>query len=198
MPEAPLLEQLLDALRCLPGVGPKSAQRMGLHLLERDREGARRLAELIQVALARIGHCERCRNLTEQPTCALCRDAQRDRSLLCVVETPSDLLAIERSRHYRGLYHVLMGRLSPLDGLGPDELGLPLLAQRLAAGEIKEVILATNATVEGEVTAHYIGELAKAHGVAISRLAYGIPLGGELGYVSGETLAHAFAGRRGW
>jgi recombination protein RecR len=194
--DAPLLQQLIEALRCLPGVGPKSAQRMAFHVLERDREGGRRLAALLAQAVERIGHCQRCRTLTEQPLCELCASPRRDDSQLCVVETPVDVLAIEQATDYRGRYFVLGGRLSPLDGIGPKEIGLDQLQARLDEGQVEELILATNPTIEGEATAHYIGELAQARGIRSTRIAHGVPLGGELEYVDGGTLAHAFAGRQ--
>jgi recombination protein RecR len=193
---SPLVDRLVEALRCLPGVGPKSAQRMTLHLLERDREGARRLAQALTEAVARVGHCSRCRNLSEDPVCALCANPGRESAQLCVVESPADVLAIEQSGVHRGLYFVLLGRLSPLDGIGPEELGLDLLERRLGEGEIKEVILATNPTVEGETTAHYVAELARRHGVRPTRIAHGVPLGGELEYVDGTTLSRALSERR--
>lgn len=196
MTPSPLFNRLLEALRCLPGVGPKSAQRMALHLLERNREGGRKLAETLQEALAAIGHCRRCRNLSETECCTLCANPHRDHSLLCVVETPADVLAVEQATGFRGLYFVLMGHLSPLDGIGPVELGLDQLEARLHEGEVKEVILATNPTVEGGATAHYIAELAREHGIRATRIAHGVPLGGELEYIDGGTLSHAFAGRR--
>jgi len=191
-----LIVQLMEALRCLPGVGPKSAQRMTYHILQRNREGGRRLAETLLAAVERVGHCKLCRTLTEQELCPLCSNVQRDHSLLCVVESPVDVQALEQSTGYRGLYFVLMGHLSPLDGIGPDELGLEQLAARLDGGGISEVILATNPTVEGEATAHYISEMVHARGIKASRLAHGVPLGGELEYIDGGTLSHAFAGRR--
>ena len=196
MTPSPLFNRLLEALRCLPGVGPKSAQRMALHLLERNREGGRKLAETLQEALTKIGHCRRCRNLSETELCALCANPNRDHSLLCVVETPADVLAVEQATGFRGLYFVLMGHLSPLDGIGPVELGLDQLEAHLHQGEVKEVILATNPTVEGGATAHYIAELAREHGIRATRIAHGVPLGGELEYIDGGTLSHAFAGRR--
>ena len=186
----------MTALRCLPGVGPKSSQRMALHLLERDRIGAQRLVESLQTALDRIGHCRQCRDLSETDLCALCANPRRDRSLLCVIETPADVLAVEQSTGFQGLYFVLMGHLSPLDGIGPAELGLDALETRLDQGEIREIILATNPTVEGEATAYYIAEMARERGIRATRIAHGVPLGGELEYVDGGTLAHAFAGRR--
>jgi recombination protein RecR len=191
-----LLAELLEALRCLPGVGSKSAQRMAFHLLERDRQRGLKLAQTMDAALRRIGNCTRCRNFSEEPVCALCASSSRDRHLLCVVESPTDLAAIEQATGYRGQYFVLLGRLSPLDGLGPHELGLGLLTQRLAEGEIEEMIIATNPTVEGEATAHYLAQLARAGGVRPTRLAHGVPLGGELEYVDRGTLAHAFGSRQ--
>jgi recombination protein RecR len=192
---SPLLEQLIDALRCLPGVGQKSAQRMAYHLLERNREGAGRLAKVMAEAIERVGHCRQCRDFSEQPVCAICASAAREHSQLCVVETPADRLVIEQATGYRGLYFILQGRLSPLDGVGPKELGLDLLATRLAQSEIRELIIATNPTVEGEATAHYLAQLARQFDVLPSRLAHGVPLGGELEYVDRGTLAHAFGSR---
>ena len=193
---SPRLQQLIDALRCLPGVGPKTAQRMSFHLLERDQDGARHIAESIGAALEHIGHCSRCRMLTEQDICEICASRSRDQSLLCVVETPADVIAVEQSAAYRGMFFVLMGHLSPLDGIGPDELGMELLSERMTSGDVKEVILATNPTVEGEATAHYIAELATRAGLVTTRIAHGVPVGGELEFVDGGTLTHAFAGRR--
>ncbi|MBB3226859.1 recombination protein RecR [Luteibacter sp. Sphag1AF] len=191
-----LLGELIDSLRCLPGVGAKSAQRMAFHLLEREREGGLRLASALESAMRDVGNCGRCRNFSETPVCSLCSSASRDRHVLCVVESASDLAAIEQATGFRGHYFVLLGRLSPLDGLGPDELGLPLLAERLGEGEIEEMIIATNPTVEGEATAHYIGQLARAAGIRATRLAHGVPLGGELEFVDRGTLAHAFGSRQ--
>lgn len=196
MSVSPLIARLIEALRCLPGVGPKSAQRMAFHILERDREGGRRLAAALLEAVERIGHCRECRTLTEAEVCDLCARSGRDRSLLCVVESPADVQAVEQSTGFQGLYFVLMGHLSPLDGIGPDELGLDQLAARLDQGEVREMILATNPTVEGEATAHYLGEMARARGIRATRIAHGVPLGGELEYIDGGTLSHAFAGRR--
>ncbi|CAM0998486.1 recombination mediator RecR [Rhodanobacter sp. Root179] len=193
---SPLLAELIEALRCLPGVGGKSAQRMAFHLLERERDRGLKLAAVMEQAMQRIGHCERCRNFSEEPLCALCASATRDRQVLCVVESPTDLAAIEQATGFRGQYFVLMGRLSPLDGLGPEELGLLQLSQRLGEGEVEELIIATNPTVEGEATAHYLARLARAGGVRPTRLAHGVPLGGELEYVDRSTLAHAFGGRQ--
>jgi recombination protein RecR len=195
MTGSPLLADLIEALRCLPGVGGKSAQRMAFHLLERDRERGLKLAAALEQAMQRIGHCNRCRNFSEDPLCALCANSSRDRQVLCVVESPVDVAAIEQATGYRGQFFVLMGRLSPLDGLGPEELGLGLLTQRLGEGEIEEMIIATNPTVEGEATAHYLAQLARAGGIRPTRLAHGVPLGGELEFVDRGTLAHAF-GRR--
>lgn len=193
--EAPLLERLVAALRCLPGVGPKSAQRMAFHLLERDREGGRRLAEVMSEAMERVGRCRMCRTLTEEATCALCLDERRDRSLLCVVETPADLESIEQANAYTGMYFVLMGRLSPMDGIGPDELGVERLLQVVRDHPVREVILATNLTVEGEATADYLATLLHDAGVSVSRLARGIPVGGELEYLDQGTVAQALRGR---
>lgn len=190
-----LLEQLIEALRVLPGVGQKSAQRMAYHLLERERAGGQRLSEALAVAVEKIGHCERCRDFSEDPVCATCASASRDIHQLCVVETPADRLAIEDATGYRGLYYVLQGRLSPLDGIGPAELGLDRLDARLAEGVVSELIIATNPTVEGEATAHYVGQIARQHDVRPSRLTYGVPLGGELEYVDRGTLSHAFGSR---
>lgn len=191
-----LIGQLVTALRCLPGIGPKSAQRMAFHLLERDRAGARRLAQTLSLAADKVGHCASCRTLTELEICRLCASSGRDRAQLCVVEMPGDVQAIERSGTYKGLYFVLMGHLSPLDGIGPREIGLDQLVAHLDTGVIDEVILATNSTVEGEATAHYIAEMVHKRGIKPTRIAHGIPLGGELEYVDGGTLLHAFAGRR--
>ena len=192
---ASLLEQLIDALRVLPGVGQKSAQRMAYHLLECQRDGGRRLSAALAQAMEQIRHCRRCRDFSETDVCATCTSGARDAQLLCVVETPADRLAIEQATGFRGLYFVLQGRLSPLDGIGPRELGLDALAQRLEEGEVRELIVATNPTVEGEATAHYLAQLARARGVQPSRLAHGVPLGGELEYVDRGTLLHAFGSR---
>lgn len=196
MSNRPLLEQLMEALRCLPGVGPKSAQRMAFYLLERDREGGRLLSRVLGEAMERIGHCSRCRTLSETDICSLCNNPRRDDSQVCVVETPADVVAIEQATDFHGRYFVLGGHLSPLDGIGPREIGLELFERRLAEGNIQELILATNPTVEGEATAHYIGEMARARGVRVTRIAHGVPLGGDLEYVDGGTLSHAFSGRR--
>ncbi|MDH5735497.1 MAG: recombination mediator RecR [Gammaproteobacteria bacterium] len=196
MSQSLLLDQLIEALRCLPGVGPKSAQRMAFHLLERDRPGASRLSRALQDAVEKIGNCQQCRTLSEDGICSICADQRRDSASLCVVETPVDILAIEQATDFKGRYFVLMGHLSPLDGIGPTELGLDLFEQRLKQGEITEIILATNPTVEGETTAHYISKMAAEYGIPATRLAHGIPLGGELEYIDNGTLAHAFSGRQ--
>ncbi len=196
MADSSLIGQLIEALRCLPGVGPKSAQRMTFHLLERDRDGARRLAQALLVAADQVGNCQVCRTLSEDDVCQICANQRRDRSQLCVVEMPADVQAVEQSAAYRGVYFVLMGHLSPIDGIGPDDIGLDHLARRLDEGEVKEVILAANPTVEGEATSHYIAELARSRGIKSTRIAYGVPFGGELEYVDGGTLSHAFTGRR--
>ena len=190
-----LLEQLIEAFRVLPGVGQKTAQRMAYHMLEREREGGRRLAQVLGEAVERIGHCDRCRDFSEHARCATCASQSRDRQLLCVVESPADRLAIEQATGFRGLYFILQGRLSPLDGIGPTELGLDQLAARLGEGEVQELIIATNPTVEGEATAHYLAQLARQQGVRPSRLTHGVPLGGELEYVDRGTLSHAFGSR---
>lgn len=196
MSGSPLVNQLIEALRCLPSVGPKSAQRMAYHLLERDRNGADNLSAILAKAVKEVGHCEQCRSLSEQTICDICMSTNRDRTSLCVVESPSDLQVIEQSTDYKGLFFVLMGHLSPLDGIGPEEIGLELLAKRLDQGEIKEVVLATNFTVEGEATAHYISEMVNSRGITASRIAHGVPVGGELGYVNSTTLSRAFSGRQ--
>ena len=196
MSTEPLLDQFIEALRCLPGVGPKSAQRMALHLLERDRDGGKHLSSMLDTAMERIGRCSQCRNLTELETCRICTNDQRDRSLLCIVESPSDVLAIEHATGYSGLYFVLMGRLSPLDGIGPAELGLDQLAERLNEDPPAEMIIATNPTVEGEATAFYLQRMAQKHDISISRIAHGVPLGGELEFTDQSTIAHAFTSRQ--
>ncbi len=190
------LEELIQSLRCLPGVGPKSAQRMAYHLLQRDQEGAQRLARGLDEAVARIRHCARCNSFTEAELCSLCASPRRDASLLCVVESPGDLLMMEQTRSYAGLYFVLMGRLSPLDGIGPDEIHLDRLVRRATDGTVREVILATNFTAEGEATAHYIGELLAGKGLRLTRIARGLPVGGELEHVDSGTLAQAVLERR--
>jgi recombination protein RecR len=193
---SPLIDELMSSLRCLPGVGPKSAQRMALHLLERDRAGAERLSQSLHKAVEGVGRCTRCRTLTEQELCGICKNQRRDDALLCVVETPADVLAIESSGTYQGKYFVLQGHLSPIDGIGPEDIGIDQLIQLLQQEPITEVILATNPTVEGEATAYYISERAKHLNVTVSRIAHGVPLGGELEFIDGGTLAHAFSSRR--
>ena len=193
---SPALQNLIDALRCLPGVGPKSAQRMTLHLLERDREGAVALSRALQVAVDKVEHCSRCRNFTELDVCEICSDPRRDSSTICVVESPGDVLAVEQSGSYRVVYFVLMGHLSPIDGIGPEEIGLDRFYQRVLEEGVSEVILATNPTVEGEATAYYLTDMLQPEGIKVSRIAHGVPLGGELEYVDGSTLAHAMSGRR--
>jgi recombination protein RecR len=189
------LSLLIDALRALPGVGPKTAQRMAFHLLQEGRASAGSLAAALNTALISVRRCQRCRMLTQEELCSTCSSTQRDPALLCVVESPSDVVAVEQSGSYRGRYFVLMGHLSPLDGIGPEQLGARELEAILAEGEVQELILATNPTVEGEATAHFLGELAARRGVRASRIAHGVPMGGELEYVDGGTLAHALAGR---
>jgi recombination protein RecR len=196
MKPASALEELIDALRCLPGVGPKSAQRMAYHLLQYDTAGAQRLAAALGRALGKIRRCSRCNTFTEEEICGLCASAKRDPALLCVVETPADLATMEQTLAYRGLYFVLMGRLSPLDGIGPRDIGLDRLVARASDGAVKEVILATNFTNEGEATAHYVGEMLRDRGLKISRIARGIPVGGELEFVDPGTLAQAYYERR--
>ena len=193
---SPLIEELVESLRCLPGVGRKTAQRMALHILERDREAGLSLASALQVAVEKVGHCSRCRNFSEEALCIICADTRRDATTVCVVESPADVIAVEQSASYRGLYFVLMGHLSPIDGIGPEEIGLDVLKLRIEEGDIDELILATNPTVEGEATAWYLMDLVREDGVKVSRIAHGVPLGGELEYVDGSTLAHAFTGRR--
>lgn len=195
MKHAPLVQELIDAFTCLPGVGPRSAQRMTYALLERNREGGTRLAAALSAAMAGVRHCARCRNFAEQELCPVCADERRDQSLVCVVESPANVLAIEQSGEYRGRYFVLMGHLSPIDGIGPRELGLDQLANQVREG-VQEIILATGTTVEGEATAHYILDMARDAGVVVSRIAQGVPMGGELEFVDGATLAHALRGRR--
>lgn len=196
MRHTPRLQQLIDALRGLPGVGQKSAQRMAFHLLHENREGAAQISHAVTEALSHIRQCAQCRMFAEQELCDYCQSTRRDASLLCAVEGPADVMAIEQAGGYNGRYFVLMGHLSPLDGIGPEALGLELLDQRLEQGEVKEMIVATNSTVEGEATAHYLAEMGRRHGVGVSRIAHGIPMGGELEYVDSGTLAHALSGRK--
>jgi recombination protein RecR len=192
---SPLIRQLIDAFRVLPGVGQKTAQRMALQLLERDRSGGQRLAQALTQAMQGVGYCRECRSLSEEDLCHLCSDQRRDESLLCIVQGPMDVYAVEQTG-YRGRYFVLKGHLSPLDGLGPEHIGIPELISRINQGRFNEVILATNPTVEGEATAHYIAQILADKSLLISRLAHGMPLGGELEMVDGGTISHAFAGRR--
>lgn len=191
----PSIEQLIEALRCLPGVGPKSAQRMTFHLLERNRDGGDRLAKALSHALEHVQHCQRCRILSETEICSRCSDTSRRQDQLCIVEMPSDVLAIEQATHYKGQFFVLTGHLSPLDGIGPDALGLPQLIDLFSQNTVQEVILATNPTVEGEATAHYISQLAHTRNIPVTRLAHGIPMGSELEYIDSGTLSHAFSSR---
>ncbi|MGB1197421.1 MAG: recombination mediator RecR [Thalassotalea sp.] len=196
---SPLVQELINSLKCLPGVGAKSAQRMAFHLLERNRIGGEKLADALGKAMSHIGHCQQCRNFTEDELCQICQSPKRQISeTMCIVENPADVLAIEQTGEFQGRYFILMGHLSPLDGIGPDDLGLDILSSQLATGQFKEVILATNPTVEGEATAHYIAELASKFQLTISRIAHGVPVGGELEYVDGNTLSHAFSGRKNY
>lgn len=195
MPISPLIEHLVESLRCLPGVGPKSARRMAYHLLERDRPRALALAQALNDVVQQVGHCSRCRTFSEDERCVVCEAHDRDDAQLCVVESPTDLEAIESGTNYRGLYFVLMGVLSPLDGIGPSDLGLDMFERRLDEGDVREIIIATGTTVEAQATAHYLSELVRERGVRITRLAHGIPLGGGLEYVDSSTLAHAFQRR---
>ena len=196
MSGSPLVNQLIEALRCLPSVGPKSAQRMAYYLLERDRTGAENLSMILDKAVKEVGNCEQCRSLSEETVCDICTSSNRDRSVLCIVESPADVQVIEQSADFKGLFFVLMGHLSPLDGIGPEDIGLELLAQRLDQAEIKEVVLATNFTVEGEATAHYISEMVNSRNIKASRIAHGVPIGGELEYVNSSTLSRAFSSRQ--
>ena len=193
---SPALTSLIDALRILPGVGAKSAQRMAFHMLQREREGAAHLARSIEQAVEHVHHCKSCRMFTEHEICDICANERRDASVVCVVESPADVMAIEQNTDFGGRYFVLLGRLSPIDGVGPNELGLDILRQRLAEGTVEEVILATGATVEGEATAQYVADLARQHNAGVSRIAHGVPIGGELEYVDAGTLSQAFSGRR--
>ncbi|MES1946434.1 recombination protein RecR [Salinisphaera sp. C84B14] len=193
---SPALTSLIDALRILPGVGAKSAQRMAFHMLQREREGAAHLARTIEQAVENVQHCKSCRMFTEHEICDICSNERRDPSLVCVVESPADVMAIEQNTDFGGRYFVLLGRLSPIDGIGPNELGLDILRQRLSDGSVEEVILATGATVEGEATAQYVADLARQNNAGVSRIAHGVPIGGELEYVDAGTLSQAFSGRR--
>ena len=191
----PRLQNLLSALRCMPGVGPKSAQRVAFHLLGKDRDGARILVDALQSALEGVGLCEQCRMFAEEPLCPICADSNRDPGLVCVVETPADVIAVDESATYGGLYFVLMGRLSPIDGIGPDELGVDILEERMKSGAIRELVLATSATVEGEATAAFLAGLAMRQGITATRIAHGVPMGGELEYVDSNTLSLAMSAR---
>lgn len=191
-----VLEQLISALRCLPGVGPKSSTRMAYHLLQRDREGAQKLAASLQQALDKLAHCDYCNNFSEHSVCSLCQDSQRDKAILCVVEMPTDLMMLENTRSYQGQYFVLMGKLSPMDGIGPKDIHLDKLLKRAQDSAIQEVILATNFTSEGEATAHYIGQMLKSRGIRTSRIARGLPMGGEIEYVDSGTLSTALLERK--
>ena len=196
MSSSPSLAELVNALKCLPGVGQKSAQRMALHLIERDQTGAKRIADAMLTALEKVQHCKQCRNFSDTDLCDICGSQKRDAATLCIVETPADVLAIEASGAYQGLYYVLLGRLSPLDGIGPDQLGLDILEDHLNQGVIREIILATSATVEGDITAQFVVDIARKFTIKTSRLARGIPLGGELEYVDSGTLSRALSGRQ--
>ena len=196
MNSSPLIDQLIEAFRCLPGVGPKSGQRMTLHLLERNRAGGKRLTEALTEALDAVGNCAQCRTLTEEEVCRICANPSRNRKLCCVVESHADIFAIEQSGTFRGVYFVLMGHLSPIDGIGPEQLGINQLLDRIQAGDFEEVIIACNPTVEGDATAYYIAEQLISINVVVSRIAHGVPVGGELEFVDGGTLTHAFMGRK--
>ncbi|QOL27185.1 recombination protein RecR [Thalassotalea sp. LPB0316] len=196
---SPLVQELIDSLKCLPGVGAKTAQRMAFQLLERNRSGGEKLAHSLAKAMTDVGHCQQCRNFTESDLCEICASPKRQLATqLCIVESPADVIAIEQTAEFQGRYFVLMGHLSPLDGIGPNDLGLDILENELLKGQITELILATNPTVEGEATAHYIAEMAKHYQITISRIAHGVPVGGELEYVDGNTLSHALSGRKNY
>ena len=197
MNSSPLIDQLIEAFRCLPSVGPKSGQRMTLHLLERNRAGGKRLTEALTEALDAVGNCAQCRTLTEEEVCRICANPSRNRRLCCVVESHADIFAIEQSGTFRGVYFVLMGHLSPIDGIGPEQLGINQLLERIQAGDFEEVIIACNPTVEGDATAYYIAEQLKSINIVVSRIAHGVPVGGELEFVDSGTLTHAFMGRKG-
>jgi len=197
MKYSPLITELIESFKCLPGVGAKSAQRMAFHLLERNRAGALRLSNALHDAMEHVKHCSQCRTFTESELCAICASPARQQAqILCIVESPQDIVAIEQTSEFSGQYFVLMGHLSPIDGIGPNEIGLDILAKRLSDSTIQEVILATNPTVEGEATAHYIGQMCAQNNIKASRIAHGVPVGGELEYIDGSTLSHAFSGRR--
>lgn len=194
--QSPLIKKLVDAFTCLPGVGPKSAQRMAYYLLERNRDGGNNLATALEVAMSGVEHCQRCRDFTESELCGICRSERRDKNLLCIVESPADVMAIEATGGFQGTYFVLMGHLSPLDGIGPEDIGLDQLKSLITHEKPSEVILATNSTVEGEATAHFIAEMLQGSGISLSRIASGVPIGGELEYIDGGTLMHSFSGRQ--
>ncbi|MFT6092343.1 MAG: recombination protein RecR [Pseudohongiellaceae bacterium] len=196
MNSSPLIDQLIEAFRCLPGVGPKSAQRMTLQLLERNRVGAKQLSTALAEALEKVGNCAECGTLTEEPVCRICASPSRDKSLCCVVESPADIFAIEQSGSFRGIYFVLMGHLSPIDGIGPEQLSIPRLIDKVSEQKIEELIIACNPNVEGEATAYYIAEQLRGTNVVVSRIAHGVPVGGELEFVDGGTLSHALTGRK--
>jgi recombination protein RecR len=196
MPISPLIDQLIESLQVLPGVGPKTAQRMAFNLLRHNRSGGAQLAAALSAAVQQVGYCGRCRTLSEEKTCGICRDVRRDDALLCIVESAADILAIEQAGGYRGRFFVLHGHLSPIDGIGPEHLGIEQLVSRVAEGGISEVIIATNPTVEGEATAHYIADALRSSGIGLSRIAHGVPIGGEIEYADGSTIAHALSGRR--
>lgn len=196
MNSSPLIDQLIEAFRCLPGVGPKSAQRMTLHLLERNRSGGQKLSESLTVAINEVGNCIRCRTLTEEDTCRICASRSRNQKICCVVESPADIFAIEQSGSFRGIYFVLMGHLSPIDGIGPEQLGISQLLDKVENNDIEEIIIACNPNVEGDATAYYIAEQLKNSSVQVSRIAHGVPVGGELEFVDGSTLTYAFEGRK--
>jgi recombination protein RecR len=191
-----LVKELIQSLCCLPGVGTKSAQRMAFHLLQRNRDGGQQLSHILGKAMLEVGFCQQCRTLTEDTLCSICSNPLRDTKTLCIVESPADVWVIEQATHFKGKYFVLHGRLSPLDGIGPDQLGFAELEHRLRNGELKEIILATNSTVEGQATAHFINEVATKHQIRCTRIAHGIPMGGELEFIDSSTLSHAFNGRR--
>ncbi|MCS5559030.1 MAG: recombination mediator RecR [Oceanospirillaceae bacterium] len=195
---SPLIDELIESLRCLPGVGRKSAQRMALYILERNREGGAALAQSLTLALDKVGRCDQCRTHSETPVCRMCSNPSRNTSQLCIVETPADVLAIEQGAGFNGTYFVLMGHLSPMDGIGPAELGIEVLLQRLQEQTIEEVIIATNPTIEGDATAHFIHQQLQTLPLSVTRIAHGVPIGGELEYVDSGTLAHAFAGRKSY
>ena len=196
MKQSPLLENLIESLRCLPGVGRKSAQRMAYYLLERDRTGGQKLSNSLAQAMMDIQHCQQCKNFTENELCVVCANPRRDHSTVCIVESPADVIAIESSGVFSGVFFVLMGHLSPLDGIGPEELGLEILEKRLAAGDVQEIIMATGSTVEGEATAHFIRDMVEPYEVPVTRIAQGVPMGGELEYLDANTLARSITERR--